>query len=216
MSGQDSSFECRLIVGLGNPGSEYEGTRHNAGFAAVESFLGRMPKGFEKTRGHHSVLWTGRYAGKALIIQEPLTYMNLSGDAVASLARAENIRPEEILVVYDDMDLPLGRMRMRPSGGSGGHNGMKSIIDSLGSESFPRLRIGIGRRPGGKAGTKDYVLSAFEGSDKELFVEVLKVSADAMTLALRRGVQAAMNAFNAKDLAPEEGGEVEGKGLKTT
>ena len=215
MSGQDSSFECRLIVGLGNPGSDYEGTRHNAGFAAVESFLGKMPKGFEKTRGHHSTLWTGRYAGRALILQEPLTYMNLSGDAVKSLAQAERIRPEEILVVYDDMDLPLGRIRMRPSGGSGGHNGMKSIIESLGSESFPRLRIGIGRRPGGKAGTKDYVLSAFEGPEQELFDGAVKVSADAVALALRRGVQAAMNAFNAKDLAADDEGAGTEAGKKT-
>lgn len=204
MSRLDSSFECRLIVGLGNPGSEYEGTRHNAGFAAVESFLGRMPKGFERTKGHHSTLWTGRYAGRALTLQEPMTYMNLSGDAVASLARSEGIRPEEMLVVFDDMDLPLGRIRMRPSGGSGGHNGMKSIIEALGSEAFPRLRIGIGRRPGAKAGTKDYVLSAAEGADKELFDKAVELAADAMALALRRGVQMAMNAFNAKDLAPDE------------
>lgn len=207
MSGQDSSFECRLIVGLGNPGAEYEGTRHNAGFAAVESFLRRLPKGIERSKGHHSTLWTGRYAGRALTLQEPMTYMNLSGDAVSSLARSEKIRPEEILVVYDDMDLPLGRIRMRPSGGSGGHNGMKSIIESLGSEAFPRLRVGIGRHSGGKAGTKDYVLSAFDGSEKELFEESVEMAADAMALALRRGVQAAMNAFNAKDLAAKEGGE---------
>lgn len=205
MSGPDRPFECRLIVGLGNPGPEYEGTRHNAGFAAVESFLGRLPKGFERSRGHHSALWTGRYAGRGLILQEPLTYMNLSGDAVASLAKAERIRPEEILVVFDDMDLPLGRVRMKPSGGSGGHNGMKSIIEALGSESFPRLRIGIGRRSEGKAGTKDYVLSAFEGSEKELFEKATALAVDAIALALRRGAQAAMNACNAKDLAAEAG-----------
>jgi len=120
MSGSIQTFECRLIVGLGNPGDEYQGTRHNAGFAAVERFLGRMPKGFEKSKGHKSILWTGRYAGRALLVQEPQTYMNLSGEAVGSLVRVEKIRSEELLAVYDDMDLPLGSLRMRPAGGSGG------------------------------------------------------------------------------------------------
>jgi peptidyl-tRNA hydrolase, PTH1 family len=204
MSGNGQSFECRLIVGLGNPGSDYQGTRHNAGFAVLESFLGRMPKGFEKSKGHQSALWTGRYAGRALTLQEPLTYMNLSGDAVSSLVKAERIQPEEILVVYDDMDLPLGSLRMRPFGGSGGHNGMKSIIERLGSENFPRLRVGIGRRPGAKAATKDYVLSAFEGDEKELFEKTVGLASDALVMALRRGVQAAMNMFNAKRLDDEE------------
>jgi PTH1 family peptidyl-tRNA hydrolase len=210
MSGKPGSFECRLIVGLGNPGAEYKETRHNAGFAALERFLGSLPRGFERSKGHRSTLWTGRYAGRPLTLQEPETFMNLSGEAVASLARFLKIGAEEILVVYDDMDLPLGKLRMRPSGGSGGHNGVKSIIEHLSSEAFPRLRIGIGRdSKSSQAATRDFVLSGFEGSDKELFERSVGAAAEAIALFLRRGVQPAMNAFNAKDYAASKDGEPE-------
>jgi len=202
MGSGDGGAACRLIVGLGNPGPEYEGTRHNAGFAVAERLLSKMPKGFERMKGHSSIFWKGRYAGQALLVQEPTTFMNLSGEAVASLAGFEGLAPEEVMVVYDDMDLPLGKMRMRPGGGSGGHNGVKSIIESLKSESFPRLRLGIGRSLEGPRG-KDYVLSAFEPGERELFEKLVDSAADALILALRRGVRAAMNAYNAKDLAAE-------------
>lgn len=212
MGSGNGGSTCRLIVGLGNPGPEYEGTRHNAGFAVVERLLSRMPKGFEKAKGHSSTFWRGRYAGKALFLQKPSTFMNLSGEAVASLARFEGIAPDEILAVYDDMDLPLGRMRIRPGGGSGGHNGVKSLIEHLGSEAFSRLRMGIGRLLEGPRG-RDYVLSAFDPEERELLEKVLDAAADSLVLALRRGVPAAMNAYNAKDFAAKaaEPGDEESK-----
>lgn len=193
---------CGLIVGLGNPGSDYEGTRHNAGFDVLDRLLSRAPGRFECSRACSSKIWCGRYAGRSLFLQKPETFMNLSGEAVAPLARAEGIPPEEIMVVYDDMDLPLGRLRMRPDGGSGGHNGVASIIESLGTESFPRLRIGIGRDTD-RAG-RDYVLSRFEGHEKELYAKTLEAAADAVVLALRRGLSMAMNSCNSMDLAGEK------------
>lgn len=188
----------RLAVGLGNPDPEYAATRHNAGFMLIDRFLAKAPKSFEKSFVHQSWIWRGSYAGKALLLQKPMTYMNLSGDAVAGLARSEGIRPEEILIVHDDMDLPLGRIRIRKSGGSGGHNGIKSVIERLGSESFCRMRIGIGRAQA-KSGVVDYVLSPFDGDEAEILDRTLAGATDALILALRRGVATAMNRCNATD-----------------
>ena len=132
---------CLLIAGLGNPGEEYSGTRHNMGFMVVDRLLAKLPKNFEAVHGCSSRYWRGTYAGRALLLQKPETYMNLSGDAISALMRREGIEPGEIAVVYDDMDLELGRIRIRKNGSSGGHNGIKSIIGRLGTEAFPRIRI---------------------------------------------------------------------------
>lgn len=200
--GGNDITRCGLIVGLGNPGSEYEGTRHNIGFALIDALLKKFPKNFEAHHGHSSRYWRGTYAGRPLLLQKPETYMNLSGEAVASLMRSEGLSPEEILVVFDDMDISLGRMRIRKKGGSGGHNGIKSIIENTGSENFPRLRMGIGKDRS-RAG-RDHVLSVFEDGEKEVCGKVIEAAADAVVLLLRRGADAAMNAFNSVDFAPKE------------
>lgn len=193
----------RLIAGLGNPGDEYRSSRHNIGFMAVERLLAKMPKGMEKIHIASSFVWKGVYAGRPLLMQTPLTYMNLSGEAIAPLMRSEGIKPSELLVIHDDMDLPLGRMRIRKNGSSGGHNGIKSIIEHLGSEDFARLRIGIGHSAK-KSNTVDFVLSGFEGDDAELVSKMLDSAADAAILIMRRGFSVAMNGFNSLDLTPKE------------
>lgn len=198
----DSASNIRLIVGLGNPGSEYAATRHNVGFMAVERILSRIPKGMERVHVYSSYIWKGTYASKSLLLQTPLTYMNLSGEAVAPLMRSEQILPSEILVIYDDMDLPLGRMRIRKNGSSGGHNGIKSLIEHLGTESFGRMRIGIGRSNESRDQVS-FVLSSFTGSDAELCSAMLDKAADAAILGMRRGITMAMNNFNSLDLTEQ-------------
>lgn len=186
----------KLIVGLGNPGSEYEKTRHNAGFMTVEELLGSMPEGaFEAVHTAESRVFSGRFRGKKLVFQMPLTYMNCSGSAVKTLSCRLGILPEEIMVISDDLDLPVGRIRMRRGGSDGGHNGLKSIISELGSANFLRMRIGIGRPAPGK--TVDYVLTGFEGEESVQFQESLKLAAEAVRTALTAGISAAMNKYNA-------------------
>lgn len=194
----------RLIVGLGNPGEEYDGSRHNVGFSLVDGLLRRLPKGFEQIHhGYRSIYWRGAYAGRALLLQKPQTYMNLSGDAVLSLVRGEHLSPEEVLVLYDDMDLPLGKIRLRKNGGNGGHNGIGSIIASLGTEKFPRLRFGIGKMANGH-GSADYVLSRFREDEQDLFRKTCEGALDALILTLRRGIGTAMNVYNAKEYSVNE------------
>ncbi len=189
-----------MIVGLGNPGDEYAETRHNVGFLFVEQFLKKMPGTWNRVHAYSSYYWKGTYAGRKLLIQLPQTYMNLSGDAVGPLAAAEEIRPEQIMVVHDDMDLHPGKIRIRSGGSSGGHNGILSIINRLGTESFNRMRIGIGKMPNGH-GSADYVLSKFEETERALMESVLKMSVEAMILAIRRGLPMAMNEYNRRDLS---------------
>ena len=188
--------EIGLIVGLGNPGPEYAGTRHNAGFMVIDRLLAGFPAGrFEERHTASSNVWAGRFRGRALLLQKPLTFMNLSGQAVALLARRCEIAPESILVVSADLDLPVGRLRLRNGGADGGHNGLKSIIAELGSASFRRLRIGIGRPKPGE--TVDYVLSKFEGEEERRFEASLEAAADAVRAVLAGGMTRAMNRFNA-------------------
>ncbi len=193
-----------LIAGLGNPGSEYDGTRHNVGFAFIERFLAKLPGQAEKVHAFNSFYWKVMYAGRKLLLQMPQTYMNLSGNAVAGLAAAEKILPEQVMIVHDDMDLTPGRIRLRTNGSSGGHNGIGSVIEKLGTQKFSRLRIGIGKMANGH-GSADFVLSKFTDSEQELMNLVLDMAADAVILTLRRGMNFAMAQFNNRDLAmPEE------------
>lgn len=188
--------EIGLIVGLGNPGPEYAGTRHNAGFMVIDRLLAGFPAGrFEERHTASSSVWAGKFRGRALLLQKPLTFMNLSGQAVALLARRSGIQPESILVISDDLDLPVGRLRLRNGGADGGHNGLKSIIAELGSSSFRRLRIGIGRPKPGE--TVDYVLSKFEGEEERRFETSLAAAAEAVRTVLTGGMARAMNRFNA-------------------
>ncbi|MBQ8756327.1 MAG: aminoacyl-tRNA hydrolase [Lentisphaeria bacterium] len=184
-----------LIVGLGNPGEEYDRTRHNAGFMVIDRLLENFPAGrFEKRHTAESFVYAGSFKGKPLSLQKPLTFMNLSGKAVAPIARKLGLKPEEILVIHDDLDLPVGKMRLKCGGSDGGHNGLKSIIAELGSASFKRLRIGIGRPLPGQ--TVDYVLGKFEEEKIDVNV-VLNAAKDAVQTVLTAGMSRAMNQFNA-------------------
>ena len=188
----------KLIVGLGNPGSEYANSRHNAGFMVIEKLLAGFPEGrFTESHLAESRVFTGRYRGKPLILQMPLTYMNVSGAAVAPLSRRLGIEPQEIIVISDDLDLAPGRLRLRQGGSDGGHNGLKSIIAELGSSNFKRVRIGIGRPEKGK--TADYVLSGFEGEEEKNFAMAINRAAEAVLTILGAGMTAAMNKFNAAE-----------------
>ena len=207
MPGNDFSSRV-LIAGLGNPGSEYRETRHNVGFMVLDRLAQRLPKkNFEEIHGCSSHYLKGTYAGRALFLQKPETYMNLSGEAVAPLLRKEEIGTDGLLVIYDDMDLEVGKLRIRGRGSCGGHNGIRSIIETTGTENFARIRVGIGHRTGNGA---DYVLSPFEEDEKPVMDKVLDAAADAVILILRRGLSQAMNEYNPRDYAvsePEEENE---------
>lgn len=194
----DSSVD--LIVGLGNPGSEYEHSRHNAGFMVIERLLAGFPAGrFEETRISESRLFSGRFRGRNLYLQMPLTYMNLSGNAVAGFCRRAQIQAERVLVILDDMDLEPGRIKLRNAGSAGGHHGLESVIAMLGTDRIKRLRIGIGHPGSGK--TVDYVLSEFEGDGERKFSAALDTAAEAVKMVLSAGMDRAMNKYNAR---PEE------------
>lgn len=195
---------CRLIVGLGNPGAEYAGTRHNAGFEVVDRFLAKHVRAFRERNARSGEAREGSFAGEKLIVLKPLTFMNLSGNAVMPVVRGESLKPSEILVIYDDIDLPVGRMRLRKSGGSAGHNGMKSIIEMLGTENFPRLRIGIGTEDAKR--DPDFVLGKFSGAERETYEALLGKAVEALELLQRRGIEEAMCRFNPVNTAikPEE------------
>ena len=201
MPGNDFSSRV-LIAGLGNPGSEYRETRHNVGFMVLDRLAQRLPKkNFEEIHGCSSHYLKGTYAGRALFLQKPETFMNLSGEAVGPLMRKEEIGPDGLLVIYDDMDLEVGKLRIRGRGSCGGHNGIRSIIETTGTENFARIRVGIGHRTGNGA---DYVLSPFEEEEKPIIDKVLDAAADAVILILRRGLSQAMNEYNSQDYAPSE------------
>ena len=190
-----------LIVGLGNPGTEYQGTRHNVGFMVLDRLAQRLPKkNFVMIHGCSSHYLKGTYAGRALFLQKPETYMNLSGGAVAALMRREEIGPDGLLVIYDDMDLEVGKLRIREKGSCGGHNGIRSVIEHTGTEKFARIRIGIGHRKGTGA---DYVLSPFDDGEKPIADRVMEAAAGAVILSLRRGIGQAMNEYNPLDFAAE-------------
>lgn len=163
-----------MVVGLGNPGPEYKSTRHNIGFDAVERFAESQGLALKSGRSK-SLTGRGLVGSVCVLLVKPLTYMNLSGQAVAPLARSEGVPPERIVVISDDLDLPLGRIRLRDSGGAGGHNGHKSIQSSLGTQSYPRLRIGIGRSDDE---TVDHVLSKFHPDERGTAVDACKVAAE--------------------------------------
>ncbi len=191
-----------LIVGLGNPGREYAGTRHNAGFDVVARLLRRFPGEFAESHRHESRCFEGRFRGRSLMLQLPQTYMNLSGTAVAGLLRKRGLAPEEMLVISDDLDLPLGRMRIRVGGSAGGHRGLESIIAETGSAGFVRLRIGIGRDR--NEAVTDYVLGRMDEAEQPIYEKVLDGATDAALAILTGGVSRAMNQYNAWRPATQE------------
>ncbi len=183
-----------LIVGLGNPGREYRANRHNVGFMLLDRLAAELGARF--TRKQSNALVTGAPAGEhTLALAKPQTYMNLSGGPVASLVKFYRLPLERLLVCYDELDLPVGAIRLRAEGGTAGHNGMRSISQSLGTQAFPRLRIGIGRPSAGKPGA-GYVLSDFRGEDAEVMDLTLNQAVEAVLLFVNEGLVAAMNRYN--------------------
>lgn len=183
----------KMIVGLGNPGRQYAHTRHNVGFDVLDCFAKRHGVHI-RSRKHRALVGKLVQDGREILLVKPQTYMNLSGTAVAALAREHNLQPSEIIVVYDDIDLPLGRLRIRAKGSSGGHRGVESIIQKLGSSEFPRIRIGIGR----SGDAIDHVLSRFTREEKAVITPVIEQAADAIDVVIAEGLEAAMNIYNRK------------------
>ncbi len=183
-----------LLFGIGNPGSDYEGTRHNAGFMAIDSLAARFPDRIDGELDNAIVARATTASGKNVLLAKPLTFVNRSGDSFRSLVNRLNISLESCIVVTDDLNLPLGKLRFRKNGSSGGHNGLKSIIDTSGKQ-FPRLRIGIGPVPKGMP-VVEFVLGKFEDHEMEHLDEVRNRSADALLYFCDRGIEAAMNTYN--------------------
>lgn len=187
-------MDIKLIVGLGNPGNEYEGTRHNVGFltaAALAEKLRIKPSRLV----HQALVGEGQWGGCRIVIAQPQTYMNLSGSSVRGLVKAYRQEQSSLMIIHDDLDLPLGRLRLRPSGGAGGHRGMQSIIDSLGTQDIARLRIGVGR-PESRQAVVGYVLSGFEPDEQELVRLAVDQAVKGILLWIKRGITPAMNQVN--------------------
>lgn len=185
----------RVFVGLGNPGRQYAHTRHNAGFDVLDIFAKRH-KARILTRQCHALVGSFDHLGEQILLVKPQTYMNESGLAVGEVMRKYHLEPDDFFVIYDDMDLPPGKIRIRMRGSSGGQKGMKSIISHLHSEDFPRLRVGIGRH-GGEA--IDHVLSRFNRAEQKVMEPALESAADALDMILNEGIDAAMNLFNREE-----------------
>lgn len=182
----------KLIVGLGNPGRRYAHTRHNVGFDVID-MLAKQNHIRVLRRASHAVIGQGTIAGEEVILAKPQTFMNLSGSSVADIARKLHIKPEDIIVIYDEAALPVGKIRIRPGGSAGGHNGMKSIIHHLRTQEFPRIRIGIGAMRGNNV---DYVLSRFSRADAAVVRDAMIDAANALEAIFRDGIEPAMNKYN--------------------
>jgi peptidyl-tRNA hydrolase, PTH1 family len=183
-----------LIAGLGNPGRNFEHNRHNVGFMLVNRLASKLGVSFNQVESK-ALIAKATYLGEKIILIKPQTYMNNSGAAVSSRVRFYKVQLESMLVAYDDVDLPLGMLRLRPMGGSAGQKGMQSIIDHLGTEAFPRLRIGTGRPPG-RMEAADYVLQDFPSDEADLLSETLDRGVEAVLTFVKDGLERAMNSFN--------------------
>jgi PTH1 family peptidyl-tRNA hydrolase len=199
----------KLIVGLGNPGAEYERSRHNVGWMIVDAFA----KKFRIDVNRHekdAMTGEGRVAGGSVKVAKPLTFMNLSGDAVKLLVNAYLDSTDDLMIVYDDIDLPLARLRIKPNGSSGTHNGMRSIVASLASERFPRLRFGVRGAEYGDGRLRDYVLDDFTSEEAPLVDRGIERAVDALVLFARGDLKRAMNEFN-RDIVETAAKEGDGK-----
>jgi PTH1 family peptidyl-tRNA hydrolase len=197
------SAKPKLVVGLGNPGKEYERTRHNIGFAALDRLAEKLDCSFRR-KWRFSAEIAEAVAGEAgkVVLAKPRTYMNRSGAAVSALLNWLKIEPAQLLVVVDDADLPLGQIRLRAAGGSGGHNGLRSIIETLGgNEDFARLRVGIGRNAPAGSDITGHVLGKFAPQERELAEQAVAIAVEAIECCLRDGLTGAMNQFNRKQPA---------------
>jgi PTH1 family peptidyl-tRNA hydrolase len=184
-----------LVVGLGNPGGQYENTRHNAGFLTADELARRGRFAIQRLK-FKALTAAVEISGHGVLMMKPTTFMNLSGEAVGEAARFYKIPPDHVLVISDDVSLPLGKLRIRTGGSAGGHNGLKSIIQHLGADQFPRVKVGVGEKPHPDYDMADWVLGKFQGEDKKVMDEAVKRAADAVECYLKDGPQKAMNRFN--------------------
>ncbi|NJK34687.1 MAG: aminoacyl-tRNA hydrolase [Oscillatoriales cyanobacterium SM2_2_1] len=197
-----------LVVGLGNPGGEYERTRHNVGFMVADRLCQRVSSPWRLEKKFQGWAAEGILAGQRLRILKPNTYMNASGMAVRSLCDWYRVPPDQTLVLYDDLDLPFGRLRLRLSGSAGGHNGMKSIISHLGTQNFPRLRVGIGRGTflrstgDGRDAVVGHVLGGFAPEEQKLLSEVLDLAEEMVLGAIAQGIEKTMSLYNNREVNP--------------
>jgi peptidyl-tRNA hydrolase, PTH1 family len=187
---------CYLIVGLGNPGAEYRMTRHNVGMMLSERLAQRWRAGWSLEKKFRTRLAPAEVAGRKVLLAQPLTFMNLSGEAVGALLAYYKLPLEQLLILVDDADLPLGEIRMRGSGRSAGHHGLDSIEQRLATRNYPRLRLGIGRQAGGEREITDYVLSRFSREEMDVLEKVLGRAADQVECCLKHGIQKAMTQYN--------------------
>ena len=184
-----------LIAGLGNPEAKYEGTRHNAGFAALDSLAGKWGISVSKTK--FQGLWgQGEVDGHKVVLLKPLTYMNLSGDSIAPLAGFFKIPADHVLVISDDVSLPAGKLRIRAGGSAGGHNGLKNIIQHLGTDRFPRIKVGVGSPQQADYDMVDWVIGKPIGEDQRALMEALDRAGEAAKVLISDGIDRAMNRFN--------------------
>ena len=191
-----------LIVGIGNPGKQYETTRHNVGFHTVDVLQKKLGIPM-RSRRFKTVHGTGSYSGNKVILAKPQTYVNLSGEAVRSLSKYYGVDPAHIIVICDDVYLELGSIRIRPSGSAGGHNGLKNIIAQLGSEAFPRVRLGTGPQPEGMD-LIEFVLRPMTSGERKSMKEIYEEAAEACLVLIREGTDRAMNLFNGKRNSPKK------------
>lgn len=199
----------KLIVGLGNPGSRYRGTRHNVGWEVLDRLARKHGIAIEEDTGWAEV-GRGDIGPHRVVLARPMTYVNASGMAVQDLKRRYRVKPSDLFLIVDDLDLPLGRLRLRQKGTAGGHNGLRSVIEALGTNGFPRMRVGIGRPPG-KTDAADHVLARFSAEERQMLNDALDRAVEALELAIVDGVDVAMNRFNTKlqaDVKSQEDGRV--------
>lgn len=185
----------KIVVGLGNPGSKYAGTRHNVGFSVIDELAERYAIKVE-TKKHKALIGKGVYEGEQVILAMPQTYMNLSGESVREIMNFYKCTADDLIVVYDDIDLAVGRLRVRERGSAGGHNGMKNIIQQIGSQDFVRVRVGIGSRPA-QMELADYVLSRFGKNELESIRQSCAYACDAISMIITDTAVSAMNKYNA-------------------
>jgi PTH1 family peptidyl-tRNA hydrolase len=200
----DRKTEVRLIAGLGNPGTKYTGNRHNIGFMCVDRFAYDSNLTFTRSNSR-AIIVEGRIAGHDIVLAKPQTFMNNSGESIGRLVRKFKVKFENLIIVHDDLDLPLGRIRIRLGGSSGGHNGINSIVQHIGNQEFIRVRVGIGRPNGqetGKNGEDDvinHVLGDFNAEEKTIMQEVIPCTSEALRCLLTSGLIEAMNKYNGTD-----------------
>ena len=183
----------KIIVGLGNPGAQYANTPHSVGFEAVDAIAASIGVAWEEKRQFKCLMARGTFAGQPVMLVKPQTFMNLSGESVAPVVRYHNATPADLLVIQDDIDLPVGRMRVRKNGSCGGHNGIRNIIERLGTPEFVRLKLGVGKD---KSDVIAHVLGKFAPTTRRVIDEVIAESVKAVDLILKNGADRAMNAYN--------------------